>query len=118
MKHTILEINKYIKNHEWCDFSIINFDFNLEIGGSTSFSDNPDIKIIFEDVFFVECLSEWKTDTSIKEDIISLANIEENNIYNFNYDILEDYLLFKIIAEDKKKPLFISAKNIKFEIII
>ena len=56
MQKIILQINEFLKKHNWCDFSIIYFDFNLEIGGSTSFSETPDIKIIFEDVFYLQCL--------------------------------------------------------------
>lgn len=115
MQKIILQINEFLKKHNWCDFSIIYFDFNLEIGGSTSFSETPDIKIIFEDVFYLQCLYEWKTDTS--QDVFFISSIEECKEVNIGYSIEEGYYLFRILAEDIERPMYISARNIKFEIL-
>lgn len=115
MEEVIQEINEFLKKHNWCDFSIINLDFNLEIGGTTSFSEVPDIKIFFNDVFFIQCLNEWKTDTS--KDAFFKGNDEDENYCFSNYEIEQGYYLFKILAENARKPIYIIARDLKCEII-
>lgn len=114
---TLDEINKFLKQHLWCDFEVISYDgYKLEIGEKTGFY-NYDIKIVFEDVYFLSCLAEWRTDTSVDQ-IFSLTTADEAYKYNRGYGIIQGYNLFKILAEDIDLPLFISAKAISYEVYI
>lgn len=114
MKEILQEINIFLKKHQWCDFEIISLQGNLIIGGKTGFSDEYDIRIIFEDVFFIKCLYEWKTNTLI--DSFLIPSIEEQRKINIGFSIIQGYYLCKILTEDTE-PMYISAKDIKFEII-
>lgn len=114
---TFDEINKFLKQHFWCDFEVISYDgYKLEIAGKTGFY-TYDIKIIFKDVYFLSCLSEWQTDTSV-DHIFSLATTDEAYKYNQGYGIIQGYALFKILAEDVDFPILISAKDITYEVYI
>jgi len=119
MENTILQINQFLKKHSWCDFEIINLEGyqlkgQLVITGKTGFSDF-DIQITFEEVFFMQCLYEWKTDTT--KEAFSIPDIEEQKEINLKYGIETGYYLFRIHAEDIEAPMYISAKNCKFELL-
>ena len=113
MEKIIAEINEFLKRQTWCDFSIIDLKGNLRVGGRTGFSEKNDIIIIFEDVFYIQCLYEWKTDTS--KDAFFIPNKMDEREINLNYSIEYDYYLCKIIAEDISSPMYVSCKNIKIE---
>jgi hypothetical protein len=115
MEKTILQINEFLKEHNWCDFEIISLQRDLLIGGKTGFSEEHDIQITFEDVFFMQCLSEWKTNTLSYA--FSIPSIEEQREININFSIIQGNKLFKILAEDLNNAMYISAKNIKCVII-
>jgi len=114
MENKINQINDFLKKHEWCDFNVIDLKGNLKIGGRTGFAEEYDIIITFEDVFYIQCLHEWKTDT--KQEAFFMPDITEARTVNFNYSIEQGYHLFKIKAEDIEHPLYISCKNIDVEI--
>lgn len=116
MNNKIKEINEFLKQHLWCDFSLIQWSQNLKIGGSTSFALSPDIVIIFEDVCFVQCLGEWKTDTD--RDSFFICDINEKvRELNLGYNIMQGYTMFSIKGEDILNPMYICARNISYEIL-
>lgn len=116
MENKVKEINSFLKQHLWCDFSLIHWSHNLTIGGSTSFSLTPDIIIVFEDVFFVQCLGEWKTDTTTDSFFVSNTEKDVREL-NLVYQVIEGYTMFIINAEDISKPMYICARNISYEIL-
>jgi len=115
MIETIRKINEFLNAHTWCDFNIIDLKGNLKIGGRTSFSEKHDIIITFEDIFYIQCLYEWKTNTA--NDSFFISDIDEERSINLNYSIEQGYYLLKVEAEDVKHPLYISCKNITFEVV-
>lgn len=113
-ENIILKINSFLKENNWCDFEIVNLKGNLIVGGKTGFSDKYDILITFEDVYYIQCLYEWKTDTS--SDSFFIPDIEEQREINIKYSIEEGFVLFKIVAEDIDNPFYISAKKLSVNI--
>ncbi|MBW1655360.1 hypothetical protein [Flavobacterium quisquiliarum] len=113
MQEEIDKINNFLKNNQWCDFEIIELKGNLRIGGKTSFSDRHDIVITFMDVFFMQILYEWKTDTQTI--VFEIPDIQEQRTINLNFDIEQGFQLFKIHAEDIKSPLYVSSKGLLVE---
>lgn len=113
MQLTIDKINNFLKMHHWCDFEIIEFKGNLKIGGKTSFDDDYDLVIRFENVFFIQCNYEWKTDTELIS--FTIPNLEERRKINLDFSIEQGYTLFKIIAEDVDKPFYISSVGLSIE---
>jgi hypothetical protein len=113
MQQTLDRINDFLKKHQWCDFEIIDLKGNIRIGGKTGFADEYDILITFTEVFFMQILYEWKTDTKVNSFVI--PDIEEQRTINMNFDIEEGHQLFKILAEDIDTPMYISSKNIIVE---
>ncbi len=101
MEKIIKQINVFLSNHHWCDFEIIQLKGNLTIAGRTSFDKKYDIIITFKNIFFVQCLYEWKTDTSTPA--FYIPETEEQQIVNENYSIEQGYRLIKILAENVKK---------------
>ncbi|ADV50976.1 hypothetical protein I2486_18315 [Cellulophaga sp. E16_2] len=115
MLQTVIdEINSFLKVHSWCDFEIIELKGNLMIGGKTSFEDRYDIIITFEDVFFIQCNYEWKTDTDLTT--FSIPDIEERRKVNIDFSIESGYTLFKINAEEINQPFYISSVGIKIKL--
>jgi hypothetical protein len=113
MQQTLDKINDFLKKHQWCDFEIIDLKGNIRIGGKTGFADEYNILITFTEVFFMQILYEWKTDTKVKSFVI--PDIEEQRTININFGIEEGHQLFKILAEDIDAPMYISSKNIIVE---
>jgi len=114
-QENINKINSFLSYHKWCDFEIVELKGNLIIGGKTSFENSFDIRIVFEDVFYIQCLYEWKTDTS--KDSFLIPDIEEQRNININYSIEQGYQIFKILAEDIDYPLYVSSKSITVELL-
>lgn len=110
MIETIININSFLKKNSWCDFEIIELKGILKIGGKTSFENKYDIIISFEDVFFLQCLQSWRTDTS--QESFTIPTIEEQRNVNLKYSIEQGFQLFKIIAEDLESPIYVSSKKI------
>lgn len=54
----------------------------------------------------------------IVDQIFSLATTDEAYKYNQGYDIIQEYELFKIFAEDIDFPILISVKDITYEVYI
>ncbi|WP_143310261.1 hypothetical protein [Chitinophaga vietnamensis] len=113
MKEQLDKINKFLQNHQWCDFEIIDLKGNLRIGGKTGFSNDYDIVITFSDVFFMQILYEWKTDTQAIA--FEIPDVQEERTININFGIEQGFQLFKIYAEDIESPLYISSKGISVE---
>ncbi len=109
----IKSINTFLKSHQWCDFEIMEIKDDLIIGGRTSFDSKPDFKISFKDVFYIQCLANWKTDTS--SDSFFIPELSERRDINIKYGIEEGYILFKILPEDLEGPIYLSAKEVVFE---
>ncbi|MCD8043233.1 MAG: hypothetical protein LUH10_09220 [Tannerellaceae bacterium] len=114
MEKIIKQINISLSKHQWCDFEIIQLKGNLIIGGRTSFDKKFDIIITFKNIFFLQCLYEWKTDTSIPAFYIPEA--DEQHIVNGYYSIEQGYRLIKILAEDIEKPMYIACEKIEYNI--
>lgn len=115
MNNLIVEnINSLLKNHKWCDFEIIEMKDNLIIGGRTSFNTNPDFTVEFNDVFYIQCLASWKTDTA--SDAFFIPDLNERRKINIDYGVEEGYTLFKITPEDLGGVIYISAKKILLRI--
>ena len=85
MQEVLNKINDFLKNQSWCDFEIIELKGNLQIGGKTGFYDKYNIIITFIDVFFMQILYEWKTDTKIKS--FEIPDIKEQRALNINFGI-------------------------------
>jgi hypothetical protein len=113
MEEEIKKINDFIKSNAWCDFNIISLQGNLKIGGKTGFKEKFDIVIVFEDVFFIQCLYNWQTDTN--QDSFIIPDVEEQRAINIKYSIEQGNILFKIIPEDVKECIYVSAKNVYIE---
>jgi hypothetical protein len=108
----IYQINQFIKEKQWFDFELIGIvNKALTIIGSTDFSYYHELKIVFHDVFYVQCPDKWKSDTS--NDIIVIPELEEQKQINISYEIEQGYLLVKFIAEDIG-PIYISCKRIDY----
>lgn len=115
IEKTIGEINNYLASKTWCDFSLIELRGNLLIGGKTSFGDFYDIKIIFEEVFYVQCPYEWKIDT--KSESFLIPPVEEQFHINTAYEIEQGYHLVKILAEDLTGIIYISCRNVELQLL-
>lgn len=110
---TIDKINAFLKSHNWCDFEIIELNGDLRIGGKTSFEDEYDIILKFEDVYFIQCNYEWKTGTELVS--FSIPELEERIKVNTSFSIEQGYELFKIVAEDIEVPFYISSSGLVIE---
>lgn len=113
MQQTLDKINAFLLKHQWCDFEIIEMKGKIRIGGKTGFANEYDLVITFTEVFFMQLLYEWKTDTQINSFVI--PGMEEQRTININYGIEQGHQLFKIIAEDIEAPMYISSKDIQVE---
>ncbi|MGL4584667.1 MAG: hypothetical protein ACRCVU_16995, partial [Flavobacterium sp.] len=76
----------------------------------------PDIVITFKESFFVQCLSDWRTDTDHDSFMICTTEVEGKDI-NWAYKVEQGYTVFKIIGEDISKPMYVCAKAIDYEIL-
>ncbi|MEC5145423.1 hypothetical protein [Chitinophaga sp. 212800010-3] len=113
MQEQIDKINEFLRSHQWCDFEIIDLKGNLRIGGKTGFSNDYDIVITFSNVFFMQMLYEWKTNT--KTTAFEIPDIQEERTININFGIEQGFQLFKIYAEDVDGSLYVSSKGISVE---
>jgi len=114
MNTVLSEINEFLKSKDWFDFEIDKYENgNLSIMGSTDFSYYHELEIVFEDVFFIQCPTNWSVNTS--DNVIVQSDHEEQRKINIDYEIEHGYILFKLIAEDKA-PIFISSKNISYKV--
>ncbi|PSK93117.1 hypothetical protein [Taibaiella chishuiensis] len=109
-EQVIGSINALLQRHQWCDFEIIEMKEDLRVGARTSFNPDYDFTIVFKSVFFVQCLSKWKTDTSVQA--FSIPETAERKTINIQYGIEQGYTLFKIQPEDLNAPIYISSKHI------
>lgn len=63
---------------------------------------NYAIQIIFVDVFFIQCLYKWKTDTT--KDVFYVPNIDETKKYWLWGR--RGFFLCGILAEDIESPIY------------
>jgi len=115
MQDIIIQINNFLKKNAWCDFEVIEFKAVLKIGGKTSFENKYDIIIIFEDVYFFQCLTNWKTETNSESFLI--PSIVEQRKINIHYQIERGHQLVKILAEDVEGAMYISARKVSVEFL-
>ena len=110
----LMKLKGFIDNTIGVLYSIDKYENgNLSIMGSTDFSYYHELEIVFEDVFFIQCPTNWSVNTS--DNVIVQSDHEEQRKINIDYEIEHGYILFKLIAEDKA-PIFISSKNISYKV--
>jgi len=118
MERKIKEINNIVKSQLWFEFEIIkNSSKLLKVrGGLDIFDiDSPyELIIEFYDVFYIESLMTWQTNTSKN----FLRLIKGNEAYKINKEIQveQGYLIFEFLADDYDKGFIIIAKNIGYKI--
>ncbi|NHE58492.1 hypothetical protein [Cyclobacterium plantarum] len=117
MQKVLENINSFIKKNEWCDFEIINLRGHLKIGGKTGFNEanEYDILITYKNVFFIQCLYEWKTEVKLYDKFFSIADENEQCLFNQKYEVIQGNTVFKIIGEYLDCPMYIIAENISVE---
>lgn len=108
----IKEINSFIQSFLWMDFEIELYTNNqLIIRGYMDFSEQFIIEITFQNVFMVNSLFSWKTDTS--KDIFGIIKGDDAIKINLQYYVEKGYYIFSIISEDGIEQLFV-AKNLEY----
>lgn len=108
----IKEINSFIQSFLWMDFEIELYTNNqLIIRGYMDFSEQFIIEITFQNVFMVNSLFSWKTNTS--KDIFGIIKGDDAIKINLQYYVEKGYYIFSIISEDDIEQLFI-AKNLEY----
>jgi len=122
LNKTVDELNELIGKLPWCDFDYLGMSGkNLEIaGGLDLFYPNPDsydIRIIFEDIFYISSLMSWNTDTSKK--FLKILDGDEFNIMNKKYQVEQgNYIfVFSSIENHIEDLYYIIARNIRYEIV-
>jgi hypothetical protein len=112
IKKIVLKIDSEIRQHEWFDFHVLNFDaFKLTVAGSVDLTYYHKLEIIFEDIFFVSGFFQgWHSDT--KQRTFLLPDNEKE--MNEKYEIEQGYQLFIFRTEDYTNDVLIAAKNISF----
>lgn len=112
IKKIVHEIDTKIRQYEWFDFRVLNFDgFKLSIVGGTDLIYYHELEVIFEDIFFVSVFFQgWHSDT--KQITFSLPDEEKE--MNEKYEIEKGYQLFIFRTEDYSNDVIIAAKNITF----
>ncbi len=108
-------INLFIKSNTWCDFEFIELKGDLKIGGKTGFDDSYNFIITFTNVFFIQCLYEWKTEVQLHDTFFSIANTKEQELLNGIYEVTDGNFVFKIIGEYVEVPMYIIAEDITVE---
>ncbi|MCC9019923.1 hypothetical protein [Flavobacterium lipolyticum] len=112
MKSIKEKINEIINTKPWFDFELIELkNKNAKIIGSTDFSYFHEIEIIIEDIYFVQCLDSWKSDTTSK--VLIIPEIECQRDVNILYEIEQGYTLIQFLAEDVG-PIYFSCKDINY----
>jgi hypothetical protein len=112
IKNIVLRIDNEIRQHEWFDFHILNFDgFKLTVAGSVDLTYYHMLEIIFEDIFFVSGFFQgWHSDTEQRTFLLPDNEREMNE----KYEIEQGYQLFIFRTEDYTNNVIIAAKNITF----
>lgn len=92
------EVNEFLERQMWMDFEIVEYNKNiLKIIGNIDISQEPNIEIIFENIFFISAPFEWKIDTS--EKALYLLEGEEAININKQFQVEQGYHLFQFIPE-------------------
>jgi len=122
VQSTIDKINIYLGKCLWMDFVLGRANGGeVEIVGAmdqtyNNFVNNYEIKLIFEQPYFISCLSEWSLDTT--RPFIQLCSINEAVAINTKYQVGQSDYIFKINAEGfESYPIFIVAKGIDCKIL-
>jgi len=109
----IKEINDIISAKPWFDFELIELKNKIaKIRGSTDFSYFYEIEIFMEDVCYIQCPDNWKSDTT--SEVIIIPTLNEQKKINLSYEIEIGYILIQFIAEDIG-PIYISCKNLNYD---
>ena len=114
LQNKVSKANAAIRQLAWCDFEIVDFGrTKLRLQGSLSTSYPFDIQITFEDVFFIQCSTSWKTDTS--KDVLVLINGDEAVDLNLKYQVETGYSIFRIFPEDLETTFYVVARDLHYE---
>lgn len=109
----INEINEIISTKPWFDFELIELkNKTAKIIGSTDFSYFHEIEIVIEDVYYIQCPDNWKSDTTSK--VLVIPSLEDQRKINMLYEVEQGYTLIQFIAEDIG-PIYISCKSINYD---
>jgi len=118
----IKKINEYLKKCLWMDFTLCqSHNGHIEFFGAidqtyNNYIDNYEIKIVFEQPYFISSLFSWTMDPS--RPAINLVSEDEEYELNTKYKIELGNYLFKINVEDfESPPIIIAAKKIGCEIL-
>ena len=107
----IERINQYLRTKKWCDFWIGGLGEHLEVNGSTSFSETPDLTIKFKSVFFVSCATSWSSD--VAQEVIKVTHRDKAEKLNEKYKVEYGHVFFTIKAEDIGAEFYVSAQAIE-----
>jgi hypothetical protein len=112
IQQKIKEINEFFATKPWFDFELIELvNKNAKIAGSTDFSLFREIEIVIEDISYVQCPDNWKSDT--KKEVIVIPTMENQKKMNMSYQVEQGYTLIQFVAEDME-PIYFSCKGITY----
>lgn len=117
VKVVVDEINDFIKQEQWFDFSVKQYiDNELTLVGGLSLT-YPDIQIKFNDIFLISLPMEWKTDTD--GFVLTILEGEDERIVNEKYQVEYLYYIFKFTPESFPDNFgcLIAAKEVSYKII-
>ncbi len=115
MQEIIQKINDVIGHQEWFDFSLKYYSASkLIIVGGTSLEYYHEIEIIFSDLFFISCGTEWKTETS--EEVLYILEGQEAYDFNVKNNIQQGYTIFEFQTDDFDANFQVAAKSIEYKL--
>ena len=99
IKIVVHQINDYLSEQLWMDFEIAEYSkYVMRIIGCLDFSGQPNLEIIFHDVFFASAVFAWTTDTA--RQVVELIEGEEARQINMKFHVEQGYHLIRFQAED------------------
>ncbi len=99
VKDIIRAVNIFLSQQLWMDFEIIEYSGQfLRIIGSIDITAVPVMELVFEDVYFVSAVFNWKTNTD--RTVVSLLEGKDAKVVNLKYRVEQGYHIIKITPED------------------
>lgn len=99
VKDIIRAVNIFLSQQLWMDFEIIEYSGQfLRIIGSIDITALPVMELVFEDVYFVSAVFNWKTNTG--RTVVSLLEGKDAKVVNLKYRVEQGYHIIKITPED------------------
>lgn len=114
---TVRLLNEFLQTELWFDFEIWKYEgYRLTIAGGIDPTESPDLEIFFDNVFFLNCPTEWKSDTSVPP-VRLLAGAEAESL-NKLYQVERGHHLFSFAADgiDDAFRCLVAAKAIGFRV--